>query len=215
MTMTCIECRVIGYCRYCCLMCMPLRNDNFWARIEIDLPHAHQMTLQKPNNPVDYRNWFLQTSQTLAKCGICYHDSVYSSVCTISCRLVEPLPSYGDLTVFGRPFVKRFALCYRSVVCLSCPVLSVTFVHCGQMVGRIKMKLGMPPPQFSAHFYCGQTAGWMKLVLGMMVGLSAGEFVLDGDPAPVPKKGGGGALSPILRVEVRISKLDRKSGALP
>jgi len=22
----------------------------------------------------------------------------------------------------GRPFVKRFALCYRSVVCLSCPV---------------------------------------------------------------------------------------------
>jgi len=27
--------------------------------------------------------------------------------------------------VFGRPFVKRFALCYRSVVCLTvCPVLS-------------------------------------------------------------------------------------------
>jgi len=24
------------------------------------------------------------------------------------------------LAVFGRPFVKRFALCYRSVVCLSC-----------------------------------------------------------------------------------------------
>jgi len=23
-------------------------------------------------------------------------------------------------SVFGRPFVKRFALCYRSVVCLSC-----------------------------------------------------------------------------------------------
>ena len=86
----------------------------------------------------------------------------------------------------GRPFVKRFALCYRSVVCLSCPVLSclsVTFVHCGQTVGRIKMKLGMqadlgpcdfvldgdpappkkgaePPLQFSVHFYCGQN-GWM------------------------------------------------------
>jgi len=28
--------------------------------------------------------------------------------------------------IFGRPFVKRFALCYRSVVCVSvCPVLSV------------------------------------------------------------------------------------------
>jgi len=31
------------------------------------------------------------------------------------------------LTVFGRPFVKRFALCYRSVVCPVC--LSLTFVH--------------------------------------------------------------------------------------
>ena len=39
----------------------------------------------------------------------------------------------------------------------------------------------------------------------MEVGLSPGEFVLDGDPAP----------SPFLRIEVRISKLDRKCGALP
>ena len=61
------------------------------------------------------------------------------------------------------------------------------------------------PPQFSAHFYCAQTAGCIKMPLGMEVGLSPGEFVLDGDPAP----------SPILRVEVRISKLDRKCGALP
>ena len=46
--------------------------------------------------------------------------------------------------VFGRPFVKRFALCYRTVVspvvsvlsCLSCPVcLSVTLVYCGQTDG--------------------------------------------------------------------------------
>jgi len=42
--------------------------------------------------------------------------------------------------VFGRPFAKRFALCYRTIV-LSC--LSVTLVYCGQTVGRIKMKLGM------------------------------------------------------------------------
>jgi len=35
--------------------------------------------------------------------------------------------------VLGRPFVKRFALCYRSVV---------TLVYCGQTVGWIKMKLG-------------------------------------------------------------------------
>ena len=41
--------------------------------------------------------------------------------------------------------------------------------------------------EFSACVYCGhQTAGWMKLVLGMAVGLSLGDFVLDGDPAPSP-----------------------------
>jgi len=31
-----------------------------------------------------------------------------------------------SLTVFGRPFVKRFDLCYRTVVCLS-----VTLAYCG------------------------------------------------------------------------------------
>jgi len=43
-------------------------------------------------------------------------------------------------------------------------------------------------PQFSAHLYRGQTAGWIKMVLGMEVGLSPGDFVLDGNPAP-PQKG--------------------------
>ena len=54
-----------------------------------------------------------------------------------------------------------------SVRCLSvCPVclLSVTFVHCGQTVGRIKTKLGM------------------------QVGLGPGRIVLDGDPVPPPKE---------------------------
>jgi len=36
----------------------------------------------------------------------------------------------------------------------------------------------------------------MKLVLRMEVGLSPGDFVLDGDLAPTPK--GGGAPSPIF-----------------
>jgi len=40
----------------------------------------------------------------------------------------------------------------------------------------------------------------MKLILGMVVGLSPGEFVLDGDPALSPKR--GRAPSPILRVVV-------------
>ena len=49
--------------------------------------------------------------------------------------------------------------------------------------------------------------------LGMDVGLSSGKFVLHGDPAPSPK--GGRSPSPILSVEARISKLDRKCVALP
>jgi len=114
--------------------------------------------------------------------------------------------------VFGRPFVKRFALCYQSVVCLSVCLsvcLCVTFVHCGQTVGRIKMKLGVhvglgpghivldgnpapPPPKGHSptQFWpicCGQIAAWIKMPLGME--LSPGDFVLDGDPAPLPKRG--------------------------
>ena len=74
------------------------------------------------------------------------------------------------LVFIGRPFVKRFALCYRFVVCPVLSVclsvcLSVTFVHCGQTVGRIKMKLGT------------------------QVGLGPVHIVLDGDPALPPLKG--------------------------
>jgi len=50
-------------------------------------------------------------------------------------------------------------------VCLSCRVLSVTLVYCGQTVGWIKMKL-----------------------TGMDVGLGPGHIVLDGDPA-LPERG--------------------------
>ena len=35
----------------------------------------------------------------------------------------------------------------------------------------------------------GQTAGCIKMPLGTEVGLSPGNFVVDGDPAPLPKKG--------------------------
>jgi len=64
--------------------------------------------------------------------------------------------------VFGRPFVKQFALCYRTVVR---PVLSVMLVYCGQTIGRIKMKLGV------------------------QVGFGPGRIVLGGDRATPPQKG--------------------------
>ena len=39
--------------------------------------------------------------------------------------------------------------------------------------------------------YCGQMDGWIKMKLGMQVGLLCpGQNVLDGDPAPPPKKRG-------------------------
>ena len=72
------------------------------------------------------------------------------------------------------------------------------------------------PAQFSAHFYCGQTAWCINIYmpLGMEVGLSPGEFVLDGDPAALPKK--GTAPSPILRVEVENFEIGPEVfGALP
>jgi len=43
--------------------------------------------------------------------------------------------------------------------------------------------------QFLAHFYCDQTAGCINMPLGIEVGLSPGDFVLDGDPVSLPKKG--------------------------
>ena len=112
--------------------------------------------------------------------------------------------------VFGRPFVKRCALCYRTIVCQSvCPVclsvLSVTLVYCGQTVGWIKMKLGtevglclrqivlngdpvpLPQrgtsPQVFGYVCCGQMAVCIRISLGTEVGLSLGDIVLDGDLA--------------------------------
>jgi len=113
--------------------------------------------------------------------------------------------------IFGRPFVKQFALCYRTVVCPVLSCLSVTFVHCGQTVGRIKMKLGMQVPrpwphcvrwgpsspsfkehsplQFSAHICCGQMTAWIKMSLGMEVCLVPGDCVRWGPCSPLPKRG--------------------------
>jgi len=48
-----------------------------------------------------------------------------------SFSLVILANNYRQCTIFGRPFVKRFALSYRTVVCLSilsCPCLSVSDV---------------------------------------------------------------------------------------
>ena len=67
---------------------------------------------------------------------------------------------------------------------------------------------GGGPPKFSAHVYCDQTAGWMKLMLGMVVGLSLGEFVLNGHPAPTsPKTGRAPNFRPMSVVAKRLDGL--------
>jgi len=55
------------------------------------------------------------------------------------------------------------------------------YVRCGP---SSPSQRGTAPPQFSAHICCGQMAAWIKMPLGMEVGLSPGDFMLDGDPAP-------------------------------
>ena len=44
--------------------------------------------------------------------------------------------------------------------------------------------------EFSAHICCGQMVGWIKMLHDREVGLSPSDIVLDGDPLPLPKKGG-------------------------
>ena len=128
-------------------------------------------------------------------------------------RIRESFSFWATVCETVRPMLSDRCLSVCLSVCLSC--LSVTFVHCGQTVVRIKIKLGVQvglgpghialdgdpaphppkghrlPPQFSAHICCGQMAAWIKMSLGPELGLGRGNFVLDGDPAPLPKMGGG------------------------
>ena len=126
------------------------------------------------------------------------HENVFPWVCV----------SKAWELIIGQPFVKRFTLCYRSVVCLFvspvcnvgvlwpngwmdqdetlCAGRSWPWPHCVSW-GPTK---GAQPYQFSANICCGQMAGWIKMPLGLQVGLSSGDFVLDGDPALPSQKGG-------------------------
>jgi len=126
------------------------RTINRWGSI---LNHLSMAYLLSNSCTKNYRN---QT--TIVKIivgGWPISDTVYRNTC---CH--DPYHHF-----IGRPFVKRFAVCYRIVVLSVCPVLSETLV------------------------YCGQTVGWTKMKLGVQVGLGPGHIVLDGDPAPLPPKG--------------------------
>jgi len=118
--------------------------------------------------------------------GFCCYDSIAPKA---KCQRVLVL-GLCLVYIFGRPFVTRFALCYRTVVCLSVCRVCLCVCNVGVLWPNgwvIKMKLGTlvglgpghilldrnpaPPkngglaPKFSAYVYCGQTAGWIKMSL--------------------------------------------------
>jgi len=102
------------------------------------------------------------TSYCTAILFICYYSLLHFTAFLIINHTL-------NLTRFWATVCKTVRL-LRSVrcpsclsVCLSC--LSVTFVYCGERVGRIKMKLGL------------------------QLGLGPGHIVLDGDPAPLHQRG--------------------------
>jgi len=106
------------------------------------------------------------------------------AVCLSFVTLVRRIKPVEILLNFCATVCKRFAFAIGPSSCPVCPIyLSVMYVHCGQTVGRIKMKLGMqvgldpdhilldrdstprawkgvkPPPIFGPYLL--QRNGWM------------------------------------------------------
>jgi len=104
-------------------------------------------------------------------------------------------------------FVKRFTLCYRTVVCPVCDIGELwpngwtdqdetpqagrpwPWSHCVRWVPMSPSRKGAEPPNFRP-MCCGQLGQWIKMPLGRKVGLGPSDIVLDGDPASPPQKGG-------------------------
>jgi len=58
---------------------------------------------------------------------------------------------------------------------------SMCFFYCATVCKTVRPMLYRPLSVLSVTLvYCGQTVGWIKMALGMEVGLSPGDFLLDG-----------------------------------
>ena len=113
-----------------------------------------------------------------------------------------------QLALFGRPFVKRLALCHRTVLCPVCDGAGLWLngwmdQHETWHAGRPRpwphcARWGSSPPPPKGHsgqppifgpYLLRQMAGQIKMPLGMEVGIGQAT-VLNGDAAPVsPKRG--------------------------
>jgi len=111
----------------------------------------------------------------------------------------------------GRPKTFRPMLSVPLSVCpvLSCPVCDIGVLWPNSWMDQDETWQGGRPrpwphcvrwepssptangnsPQLLAHVCCGQMAGWIKMPLCIEVGLNPGDFVLNENPAPLPKKG--------------------------
>ena len=91
---------------------------NYWGFVRAGIDFSHLFNLSSL-----FRNilWCTKHSSRLSKFWVIFEMTRYADTYSF-------LFFHFTASVFGRPFVKRFALCYRSVVCpvcLSCPVCDV------------------------------------------------------------------------------------------
>jgi len=91
-----------------------------------------------------------------------------------------PLPNFRCISIVAKPndWMHQNATWYGAT-----PQPRGLCVRWGPSLPPLK---GGRSSQFSVHLYCRQTDGCIKMPLGMEVGLSPGDVVLDGDPAPLP-----------------------------
>jgi len=126
--------------------------------------------------------------------------------------------------IFGRPFVKRVALCYQTVVltvglsCLSQTVYDIRILWPNGWMDQYETWHGGRPlprpqcgrwgtsspekrtqPKFSPHVRCSQTASCIKMPYGTEIGLCPDDIVLDGAQLPLPKGRGHSSPHPNFR----------------
>jgi len=129
-------------------------------------------------------------------------------------KLTTNWPAYGMMTFhFGRPFVKRLALCYRTVVlsaCLSCRVCDIGILwpngwmdedetchtdrlrqwpQCLRWGPTYSSQKGDADPNFRPMSVVAKWLHGLRYHLVWSIGLCPSDFVLDGDPVPLLKKG--------------------------
>ena len=129
-----------------------------------------------------------------------------------------PISSFA--VFLGRPFVKRFALCYQTVVYPVCPVCDVGVLwpngwmdqdetwhagrprpwpHCFRWGPSSPSPKGaQPPSNFQPISVVAKWLDGLKMSLGREVGLGPSNIVLDGDTAPLPKRGRAPNCEPYL-----------------